>query len=169
MWLLVVAGIGVIGIVYYWIKVVIESVQRRSEPSPSPKKEGTFSFQRLNDVEGILTVDGRKMKTYNIGEMELDKKIVLRFYDGFDTDVRITDIFFQKQSLYAYVPTGTWEQKAEYAVSVLKQLVNEGKLSSTLVNEVEEIILEVQTLNRHINRGQVVRTDDEGFAWDFSA
>lgn len=136
----------------------------QEEPSPATPNESTF--QRVNAVEGILTVNDTSFRTYNIGTLLLDDCIRIRFYESYLTPIRITDIYYQDKSLYGYAPPGIWRDKCDYAVTVLKQLVNEGALSPTLVEEVEEIIMEVDTLNEHIQKGHLVYRKEE-FTWVF--
>jgi hypothetical protein len=149
-----------------WFRLVYETLF-----SPKPKKEKTkpvspFTFNRLNEVEGVLLVDGKKINTYNVGKLHLDDKVTLCFYEGYGTqEVRITDIYVYEKSLYSFAPNGNWREKAEYALSVLKQLVNDQTLPSSLVIEIEDIILNVDLLNEHIKQGRIVSTDDEKYAW----
>lgn len=165
--LLLFASLCICGMVVLAITAVLDRIQNGVKSAPKSKKSKTpYSFHRQNEVEGILTVNGTKMKTYNIGELCLDNTITLRFFEGFHTDVRITDIFYLGKSLYVFAPAGDWRKKADYALNVLKTLVNEGKLRPSLVSEVEEIILEVETLNQHLTKGDIVRTENDDFVWD---
>lgn len=165
--LLIIIVIGSICIIASWFQTVCESIEDRKKERQHKKrqKKGSFHFERLNEVEGILTVDGREMRTYNVGEIRLNGKIDIVFYESVGTEIRVTDIYYEGNSLYSYT-AGTWKEKADYAVAVLKSLARTGDITYSLASEVEEILLEVETLNRHIDSGHLIRVEDD-FAWVF--
>lgn len=166
--LLVFVAIGIIYIAVKWFQVVGESIEDSAKERRLKKrqKKGHFHFERLNEVEGILSVNGTPMRTYNVGEIRLDGIIDIVFYESYGTEIRITDIYYEGHSLYSFA-AGPWREKAEHAVATLKHLSNQRIIKPSIVSEVEEVILEVETLNKHMETGNLVRTEDEDFAWVF--
>lgn len=123
------------------------------------------NFKRLNDVEGILTVDDKKIKTYNIGSLLLAEKVGFTFFES-GREVTITDIELYEESLYSKAPQGlNYRDKADYAIQSLKKKSNFGQIDQSLVLEAESIVLEVDILNKYIRNGNIVHSDEEGFSW----
>ncbi|MBS4212712.1 hypothetical protein [Neobacillus rhizophilus] len=64
------------GILYFAFVIL----PKFGQDSKVEKGKRVGNFKRLNDVEGILTVDNKKIKTYNIGSLLLAEKIGFTFF-----------------------------------------------------------------------------------------
>lgn len=164
MWFFIVVVMFFVGIIY-WLGGGFS--QDPSTPV-STSKNVEYHFERLNNVEGILHVDGKKIHTYQIGFLTLDNTIMIKFYNSYNKATRINDIYFKEQSLFGYANPGmSWQEKTEYALSALKQASSRGACSIDLVSEVEDIVLEVETMNNYIEEGHLyqILNDTEDYAW----
>lgn len=162
-WVLLIGIILTAALIFYWLFIVaskgVEVVV---------KKVADSHFERINEVEGVLYADDLKIKTFNIGDILIDDVVEISFYNNPGHVVQVTDIVFNNQSIYAYAPVGTtYREKADFAVQVLKNNANQGVLSKHTVSEVEHILIDVDNLNNHINKGNVTQINNttEDFAW----
>ncbi|MBD8013390.1 hypothetical protein [Planococcus wigleyi] len=125
-------------------------------------------FVREDIVSGHLIVDGRKIPTYNMGLLSLDGGIItLKFYHGFNSPVRITDVTMNGISIFSFLASSTnQKERNDYTIQLLKQTANQKTISHDLAGEVEQIILEVDELNAHMAAGEIVHLPgSEDYAW----
>lgn len=151
-----------------WALVKNSKPQAVSVEAPVKKHSAAPRFERRNEVEGILHVNGRKIKTYNVGELCFEETVHVVFYNATNDHVLITDIILNGKSIFSFAPPSMiYRDKADYAVQVLKQTVNQGALSRSLAQEIEQVVLDVDALNELMDSGQVYQllNDDEDFAW----
>lgn len=142
-----------------------EDPEVNSGPSSKPKRRGkvSSSFEKVNKVEGVLTVDGKEIKTYRIGTLMIGNVVEMDFYDSMGKNIMITDILYNGNSLFGYTE-GSYRDRCDYAVSVLKQIAHKGGCPRHLAVEVEQIILDVDDLNAYIAEGHIRQTGEE-YAW----
>jgi hypothetical protein len=159
-----------IGIIFTGLFILIWTSATVAEKvtETTVKKVVESRFERINAVEGILYADNLKIKTFNIGDIEINDTVEISFYNCLGTAVHVTDITFNNQSIYAFAPTGiSYREKADFALQVLKNNVNQGLLDKDIVTEVERMLLDVDNLNKYIGEGKVSQIDneEEDFIW----
>ncbi|MES9681853.1 hypothetical protein ABWK22_02810 [Gottfriedia acidiceleris] len=160
-----------IGIIFTGLFIIIwtsSTVVVGKVTETTVKKEVESRFERINAVEGILYADNLKIKTFNIGDIEINDTVEISFYNCLGAAVHITDITFNKQSIYAFAPVGlSYRDKADFALQVLKNNVIQGSLDKDTVTEVEHMIIDVDNLNKYIGEGKVSQVDneEEDFIW----
>ncbi|BCT30309.1 hypothetical protein [Bacillus velezensis] len=151
---------------FYWLGGGFKR-ENSSNESTRPSDKSSFEeveshFHRIDGVQGILHVGKRQIKTYNVGRLSFDDIIGIKFYNQFNRPTRINDIYFKGQSLFAYAPAGiSWREKVDYAITVLKQTAEQGGCKIELVSEIEEVVLELDEMNRLMEEGHIVQTDHE--------
>ncbi|MFE4029195.1 hypothetical protein ACFX4N_23860 [Priestia sp. YIM B13551] len=154
-------GFGVIVLL-----ILLSYVLSSAKQEVSATLSNTSKFERINDIEGCLYVDGKKIKTYDYGAFTLDKQVGVKLYSDADGSVIVTDIEYYNQSIYAFAPLGlTYRDKADFAIQTLKHKAHQGEIPMDLVDEIEEVILEIDTLNRYIYEGKVKKLRNDDFAW----
>lgn len=140
----------------------------RNAPAQS-KQVAESRFIRENSVSGYLVVDDKQIQTFNTGTLVLDELVSITFYNNFNSPVRITDIELNDISIFSYSQAGmSYREQADYAIQVLKQTANQGKIPRSLVHEVEEIVLDVDALNEHIKAKrirQIQTATADDFVW----
>lgn len=145
---------------------VIKGVFKSGDSSSSSTVSSEFVREGI--VSGYLLVDGRKIPTYNMGLLSLDGGVVtLKFYHGFNSPVRITDIVLNGSSVFSFLPPGTGlKERYDFAIQTLKQTANIGGISHDMSSEVEQIILDIEELNAHMEAGNIVHLPgSEDYAW----
>lgn len=153
-----------------WLQAVAGKAGNALDEKLQTKNAHRSKFERLNDVEGLLTVDEKKIRTYNIGSLLLHNTVEITFYNNVGVDVLITDIELNNKSIFAFAPSNlSYREKSDYALQVLKHSANEGALSRDIAKEVEEIILDVDGLNKYMKEGKVIQLGNqtEDYAWKF--
>jgi len=159
-YLLATSVVLIVGLFIVWILCLIPSVD-----TPRNNKVKSQKFERLNRVEGILTVDDKQIPTFNVGHLTLDDTITIKFYNNLGKKVQVTDIMLHEQSMFAYAPLGSWQEKADFSVQVLKHNAHSGVIPMDLAEEVEHILLDVENLNEYIEEGKVAQKQNEDYVW----
>lgn len=122
------------------------------------------NFRQIDEVQGILNVDGKDIHTFNIGDLIIGNQIVIQFYNNFDGPTTISDICFNSnnQSIFGRPDYNmSVEKKTELALNILNQLSNEGKVRKSTVREITIIFKELQELNELIHKGRIKRENNE--------
>ncbi|PFK99967.1 hypothetical protein COJ01_18150 [Priestia megaterium] len=159
-YLLATSVVLIVGLFIVWILCLIPSVD-----TPRNNKVKSQKFERLNRVEGILTVDDKQIPTFNVGHLTLDETITIKFYNNLGKKVQVTDIMLNEQSMFAFAPLGSWRDKADFAVQVLKHNAHSGTISMDLADEVSNILIDVENLNEYIEEGKVTQKQNEDYVW----
>ncbi|MDV2886387.1 hypothetical protein RYX45_14450 [Alkalihalophilus pseudofirmus] len=156
--------IGCIMMMYYAIR---HTIQEKAIKKSNDFIDKYVTFERFNQVEGMLTVQGRKIRTYQLGAIKVDGCILVDFIDCVTTNnVTVTDIVYQGYSLFSYAPKGiSYREKADYALEVLKEMAQQGKIKSELYTEIKTIVSEVDTLNELINSGHIYKKSNDDYTW----
>ncbi|UOE58108.1 hypothetical protein [Cytobacillus oceanisediminis] len=138
-----------------WVGVLAEAVKGKLSGGSSPAKKETpsYSFKRIDRVQGELSFEHRKLRTYQSGTLVLNEMVDVDFYDDNRTVV-ITDIALKGKSLFS-IGTGSYREKADYAIQVLKEMTYQGGISRDLCVELEHLVLEVDTLNELLKAGTI--------------
>jgi hypothetical protein len=144
------------------------AAQQRARVKKTESERARFEFNRLNEVEGVLTVDGKKIRTYNVGCLSLDEIVDVYFHDHSDGSVVIMDIEYNGQSLFSFASLhSSYKEKAEFALQTLKQMMNQKKIEREIVQEVEMIMLDCKMQNKHVKEGHLSITEHDDFVWHF--
>lgn len=130
-------------------------------------KKSKTRFEKINDVEGVLHVEGREpIHTYKIGNLILNSVLEIQFYQSGHRPVRITDMIYQGKSLFSYAPAGTdYRDKCDFAIATLKAMANQNGLTQKFVTEVEDIVFEVDQLKELMDEGSVYQKENYEYAW----
>jgi hypothetical protein len=151
--------------IYFIAQLFIQSSRLNKEEHEVKTRT---SFRRLDRVRGILTVDNKSIRTYQIGELTIDGNIDVKFFDTFNGDCMIRDIVFRGQSLFSYASQEAgYSDRTAFAIQTLKQMANQGGIHHDLASTIEEIALDVKAMNEYIKAGRLYRTAEEDFAWKF--
>ncbi|MBB5174600.1 hypothetical protein [Texcoconibacillus texcoconensis] len=149
--------------IYYAIRSVAE--ERRNDRQ-ADYIEKYVSFERVSDVEGVLRTKDRQIWTYEIGTLYLQHHVAIDFFDENGRDIRIVDMTYCGDSLFARAPAGLgYREKVDYAVRLLKREVEKEVWKRHMVRRVETIVHEVDELNELIDRGKVHKTRKGKFVW----
>lgn len=140
-----------------------ERKQNKQEKYEELKKKS--NFRKVDSVQGILTVDGRDINTFNIGDLILDNTIGIKMYtNAGNGPVIISDIYFSSD--YQSIIDGSMKKLSEQETTklildILNKFVNEGKVKRSTVSEVMKIFKEVKELNELIDKGRIKRENNE--------
>lgn len=136
-----------------------------SGEKPNAKKIDS-RFERINEMEGYLHVEGKKIKTYDIGYFTMNDQVGVRLHSQLDGSVIVMDITMYDQSIFAYAPFGlSHREKADFAIQTLKHSAHQGAIQKSIVTELEEVLLEIDEQNRYIEEGKMKKLYTDDFVW----
>lgn len=138
-------------------------------PEPDNRKDVNIKFEALNDVEGLITLpDGERIFTYHGGYIIVDNMIGIQFYNAPDSKIiEIMDMNVREDSLFTYAPVGsTYRERTDYSLKQIRLMVNQGKIPKITLLKVEQIVRQVDILQRLLKDGTIYQ---DGYDYRYRA
>lgn len=155
---------------YKWLTGDSSSSDTAASPRSSSSREGTanWSWKRLSEGKGILTVNERKYTLYNSCHIRLkNSPLIVDIRQLEERSCNIIDVLVNGHSVAGtspYSPLTQNEHFVAYAMSYVRSLKNQGLLDEEDINTLDEIYEQVTINDRLLKEGKVRQPDDTELA-----